>query len=38
MLRVPPEVHAAAATAAKTKGKSLNQWVTETLAKAAHLS
>ncbi|MEC4677747.1 MAG: type II toxin-antitoxin system HicB family antitoxin [Nitrospirota bacterium] len=38
MLRVPPEVHAAVATAATTKGKSLNQWVTETLAKAAHLS
>ncbi|WP_257279760.1 type II toxin-antitoxin system HicB family antitoxin [Endozoicomonas sp. ISHI1] len=27
MLRISPEVHAAAATAAEAKGKSLNQWV-----------
>lgn len=36
LLRVPPEVHAAVATAAETKGKSLNQWVAETLSKATH--
>jgi len=36
LLRVPPEVHAAVATAAETKGKSLNQWVTETLKEATH--
>jgi len=37
LLRVPPEVHAAAATAAEIKGKSLNQWVTETLTNATHI-
>jgi predicted HicB family RNase H-like nuclease len=31
MLRVPPEVHAAVATAAQMQGKSINQWATETL-------
>ena len=36
MLRVPPEVHAAAAIAAEASGKSLNQWATEALAQAAH--
>ena len=35
MLRVPPEVHAAAARAAQACGKSLNQWASETLAHAA---
>ena len=28
-LRIPPSVHAAIATAAKTSGKSLNKWVSE---------
>lgn len=28
-LRVPPEVHRAAATAAKVRGKSLNTWIAE---------
>ncbi len=32
MLRIPPEVHAAIATAAEVSGKSINQWATETLA------
>ncbi len=36
MLRVPPEVHAAAAIAAEASGKSLNQWATEVLDQAAH--
>jgi len=36
MLRVPPEVHAAVATAAEASGKSINQWAAETLSKAAH--
>ncbi|KAF3999224.1 type II toxin-antitoxin system HicB family antitoxin [Glaciimonas immobilis] len=36
MLRVPPEVHAAAAIAAQASGKSLNQWASEALAQAAH--
>lgn len=36
MLRVPPEVHAAANIAAKASGKSLNQWAAEVLAEAAH--
>ena len=34
MLRVPPEVHAAALVAAKAHGKSLNQWAAEVLAHA----
>jgi len=37
MLRVPPEVHAAAAIAAKASGKSLNQWAAEALEHAAHI-
>lgn len=36
MLRVPPEVHAAAAVAAEASGKSLNQWAAEVLREAAH--
>ena len=35
MLRVPPEVHAAALVAAKARGKSLNQWAAEVLAEAS---
>jgi len=34
MLRIPPDVHAAVATAAEVSGKSVNQWATETFAKA----
>ena len=30
-LRIPPSVHAAIATAAETRGKSLNKWVADTL-------
>lgn len=37
MLRVPPEVHAAVATAAQIQGKSINQWATETLHRQANL-
>jgi len=36
MLRMPPEVHAAATIAAQASGKSLNQWATEVLEEAAH--
>lgn len=36
MLRVPPEVHAAVATAAEVSGKSINQWATETFTRAVH--
>ncbi|HOY66827.1 MAG TPA: type II toxin-antitoxin system HicB family antitoxin [Candidatus Ozemobacteraceae bacterium] len=36
MFRVPSEVHAAVSLAAKTSGKSLNQWATEVLDEAAH--
>ncbi|MDY7548822.1 toxin-antitoxin system HicB family antitoxin [Glaciimonas sp. CA11.2] len=36
MLRVPPEVHASASIAAQASGKSLNQWASEALARAAH--
>jgi len=31
MLRIPPEIHAAVATAAETRGKSINQLVAEIL-------
>jgi predicted HicB family RNase H-like nuclease len=37
MLRVPPNVHAAVATAAQVNGKSINQWASEILKKAAHI-
>ncbi len=37
MLRVPPEVHAAALVAAQATGKSLNQWAAEILGEAAHV-
>jgi len=36
MLRVPPEVHAAAAVKAEASGKSLNQWISEVLEEATH--
>lgn len=36
MLRVPPEVHAAIATAAEVSGKSINQWATEVFTEAMH--
>lgn len=36
MLRVPPEVHAAALVAAQAAGKSLNQWATDVLRGAVH--
>ena len=35
MLRIPPHVHAAIATAAEVKGKSINQWAAEVLGEAA---
>ena len=35
MLRVSPEIHAAVATAAGTRGQSINQWASEVLGKAA---
>jgi predicted HicB family RNase H-like nuclease len=31
MLRIPPEVHSAIATAAEVSGKSINQWTAEAL-------
>lgn len=34
MLRLPPEVHAAALRAATGSGKSLNQWAAEVLSRA----
>lgn len=36
MLRIPPEIHAAVATAAQLSGKSINQWATEALGREAH--
>ena len=35
MLRIPPEIHNAVATAAEAGGKSINQWVTGVLNKAS---
>ena len=35
LLRVPPPVHAAVATAAEVAGKSINQWAADALKKAA---
>lgn len=32
MLRLPPDIHAAIATAAEVSGKSIEQWTTDTLA------
>ncbi len=37
MLRVPPEIHAAVATAAELSGKSVNQWASEALNREANL-
>jgi len=34
MIRIPPELHSAALTAAQTSGISLNQWVTRALQQA----
>ena len=34
MVRVPPELHAKATVAAKSTGKSLNQWVSQALERA----
>jgi predicted HicB family RNase H-like nuclease len=36
MLRIPPEIHAAVATAAETGGKNINQWAAGVLEKASH--
>lgn len=38
MLRLPPEIHAAVATAAQTSGKSINQWASEALRREANPS
>jgi predicted HicB family RNase H-like nuclease len=35
MLRLPPEVHAAVATAAQVDGRSINQWAAEVFERAA---
>ena len=35
MFRIPPELHARAATSAASSGKSLNQWATEVIERAA---
>jgi len=37
MLRVPPDVHAAVATAAQASGKSINQWAAGILETASHI-
>ena len=37
MLKVPLEIHAAVAIAAELSGKSIDQWATEALDKAAHV-
>ncbi len=35
-LRIPPEIHSAINIAAEVSGKSVNQWISDTLTKAAH--
>ena len=37
LLRVPPELHAAALIKAQAAGKSLNQWATEIIGEAIHI-
>ncbi len=37
MLRVSPDIHAAVATAAQIRGKSINQWASEVLDQAANI-
>jgi predicted HicB family RNase H-like nuclease len=37
MLRLPPEVHAAVATAAELSGQSINQWASDALNREANL-
>jgi len=36
-VRIPPELHADIASVATAEGKSLNQWVVETLSDASHV-
>ncbi|MFV2058508.1 MAG: type II toxin-antitoxin system HicB family antitoxin, partial [Thiohalomonadales bacterium] len=36
MLRVDPQIHAAVAIASQIKGKSINQWASDVLEKAAN--
>ncbi len=36
MLRIPTEIHASVAVAAKANGKSINQWAAGVLDKASH--
>ena len=35
-LRISPEVHSAINIAAEVSGKSVNQWINDTLSRAAH--
>lgn len=35
-LRIPPEIHSAINIAAEVSGKSVNQWISDALLKAAH--
>ncbi|NOQ65274.1 MAG: toxin-antitoxin system HicB family antitoxin [Methyloprofundus sp.] len=37
MLRIPPEVHAAVATAAEVHGMSINQWASDALLRESEL-
>lgn len=37
MLRLPPEIHAAVATAAELSGQSINQWASDALSREAKL-
>lgn len=37
MLRIPPNIHAAVATAAELSGKSINQWASDALNREANL-
>jgi len=37
MLRLAPELHACAASAAQATGQSLNRWISERISNAVHL-
>jgi predicted HicB family RNase H-like nuclease len=37
MLRIPPELHATIATAAKVSGQSINQWISRALSQASRV-
>ncbi len=37
LLRISPDIHAAIASTSKVEGKSINQWISDTVAKAVNI-